>query len=220
MDIFGGGEEDKAEESTSMSESRRSDEDVIELAREIQAPNIVISSSETGRPMLQDDSGLQRRRFSGQPDDRTESSPGRTNPSEATLNPLLRSSQTSKARDAEGESLERDEEEDEGTDTDEDSYDSAEETTEGGGEDESSDASAGEDGEGEPQTWVGFLYSAARISLPYVYMIFISLALAYFLYLIDSQQREIRGLQTRIQSIEQVCTRKRSETVQRGQTMY
>ena len=74
--------------------------------------------------------------------------------------------------------------------------------------DETSDDSGGEGA--ESLTWAQFLYKGARLALPYFYMIFISLALAYFLYLIDSQQKEIHGLQSRIQSIEQACSRKRA----------
>ena len=76
--------------------------------------------------------------------------------------------------------------------------------------DETSDVSGGEGA--ESLTWAQFLYKGARLALPYFYMIFISLALAYSLYLIDSQQKEIHGLQSRIQSIEQACSRKRAET--------
>ena len=42
-------------------------------------------------------------------------------------------------------------------------------------------------------------------------MIFISLSLAYFLYLIETQQREIHGLQSRISSLEGACSRKRGD---------
>ncbi len=87
------------------------------------------------------------------------------------------------------------------------------ETTEGATETETEeDAGArGGEPEPEPETWVRSTFKMARLALPYVYMVFISLALAYFLYLIDAQQREMRGLQTRINSLEQACKRKRAE---------
>lgn len=201
----------KAETSASMSESRRSDEDVIEFDDQVLGPQVV-TSSETGR-LARDDTNLRRRK----PPFQQGIEVPEYEPGNQTLNPPPKSPE---GGEVEGDSLgveeiSEGEQKDLGlyetTETEAtDSYDS-EETNEDETEvDETSDDSGGEGS--ESLTWAQFLYKGARLALPYFYMIFISLALAYFLYLIDSQQKEIHGLQSRIQSIEQACSRKRAET--------
>lgn len=90
------------------------------------------------------------------------------------------------------------------TGEDRDPEDSEDNSLSAGGE-------AEEEEEEENKTWGHFIYKTTRLALPYLYMIFISLALAYFLYLIETQQREIHGLQSRISTLEGACSRKRGE---------
>ena len=202
-----------------MSESRNSDEDVFELT-EADESQVVVSSSQT--KVLSDSvTNLRRRK---PPFGEIEVPEYNPNSGRPTLNPLLN---TPVAKEQAWEQLQDSLSEDEKLRllAESDSYGS-ESTSEGDEEEEEDGEEEGEVEEEEEEeeedqsddsvaevedSFLGLVYKAARFALPYIYMIFISLSLAYFLYLIDSQQREIHGLQSRISSLEQACSRKRAD---------
>jgi len=212
------------EKVASMSESRRSDEDVIDFGVEVRAANQVASTS---------GSGLRRRSFAdrlreasgevvreGQQGGPSSAKPGffakaSVGDGDDRVPRLEEDSEEEEAMMPGREAPTSESENEEGLSSyDEDGEeDSIEETTDGDGERESSEGSAGEGS--ELGSWTSFFVRCARTALPYAYMVFVSLALGYFLYLVNAQQREIHGLQSRIQSIEQACGRRRAESAHR-----
>ena len=57
--------------------------------------------------------------------------------------------------------------------------------------------------------WWSLLADSFRHGLPFVYVIIVLLALAYFIMLLEQQQQRIHRLQSRITNLEQVCTARR-----------
>ena len=202
------------------SESRKSDEDVIEFDLP-EAESIVVSASDT--IAVPEKGNLRRRRPPFDDMQVSEySRQGHQDPpgisSEKVLEEDVGTPERAALEEEEEIVILQEENLEQGLKLQEDSesYDSEAETDTGTGEEEEEEEEMMEDESDnsveeldEDKTWVQFIYKTARLALPYLYMIFISLALAYFLFLIETQQREIHGLQSRISSLENACVSSR-----------